>query len=77
MLKTIRDLYDKYIILTDDFNFFFDTFLGSYGGKPTLKKKSISQFIELKGKFDLRDICRIRNPKSKKIYFSTETCFSV
>ena len=39
--------------------------MNSYGGKPTLKKKSIAKFIELKEKFDLCDIWRIRNPKTK------------
>ena len=69
MLGTIKDFYVKHIILTGDFNFFFDTSLGSYGGKPTLKKKSIAKFIELKEKFDLGDIWRIRNPKTKRYTF--------
>ena len=69
MLETIKDLYDKQIVLAGDFNFFFDTSLESYGGKPTLKKKSISKFIELKEKFDLCDIWRIRNPKTKRFAF--------
>ena len=69
MLETIKDLYDKQIVLAGDFNFFFDTSLESYGGKPTLKKKSIAKFIELKEKFDLCDIWRIRNPKTKRFTF--------
>ena len=69
MIETIKDLYDKHIILAGDFNFFFDTFLDSYGGKPTLKKKSIAKFIKLKEKFDLSDIWRIRNPKTKRFTF--------
>ena len=69
MLETIKDLYDKHIVLAGDFNFFFDTSLDSYGGKPTLKKKSIAKFIELKEKFDLCDIWRIRNPKTKRYTF--------
>ena len=48
MLEVIKDLYDKHIVLTGDFNFFFDTFPESYGGKPTLKKKPIVKLIELK-----------------------------
>ena len=47
MLETIKDFSDKHIVLPDDFNFFLDTPLDSYGGKPTLKKKSIAKFIEL------------------------------
>ena len=69
MLVTIKDLYDKDIVLAGDFNFFFDIFLDLYGGKPTLKKKSIAKFIELKEKFDLCDIWRIRNPKTKRYTF--------
>ena len=69
MLETITDLYDKHIVLAGDFNFFFDTSLDLYGGKPTLKKKSIAKFIELKEKFDLCDIWRIRNPKTKIFTF--------
>ena len=56
ILETIKDFYDKHIVLADDFNFFFDTSLDSYGGKPTLKKESIAKFIELKEKFNLCDI---------------------
>ena len=44
------------MVLAGDFNFFYDTSLDSYGDKPTLKKKSIAKFIELKERFDLRDI---------------------
>ena len=64
MLETIKDLCDKHIILAGNFNFFFDTSLESYRGKPTLKKKSTAKFIELKEKLDLYDIWRIRNPKT-------------
>ena len=69
MLETIKDFSDKHIVLAGDFNFFFDTSLDSYGGKPTLKKKSIAKFIELKEKFDLCDIWKIRNPKTKRYTF--------
>ena len=48
MLETLKDFSDKYIVLAEDFNFFFDTSLDSYGGKQVLKKKSIAGFIELK-----------------------------
>ena len=69
MLEAIKDLYDKHINLAGDFDFFFDTFLESYGGKPTLEKKSIPKFTELKEKFDLCDIWRIINPKTKRYTF--------
>ena len=54
MLETIKYFFEKHIVLADNFNFFFDTCLDSYGGKRTLK--SIAKFIELKEKFDLCDI---------------------
>ena len=66
MLETIKDLPDKHTVLTGDFNFFFNISLDSYGGKPTLKMKSIAEFIELKEKFHLCDIWRIRNSKTKR-----------
>ena len=68
-LETIKDLYDKQIVLAGDFNFFFDTSLESCGGKSTLKKKSTAKFIGFKEKFDLCDIWRIRNPKTKRFTF--------
>ena len=69
MIKTIKDLSEKHIVLAGDFNFFFDASLDSYVGKPTLEKKSIAKFIKLKEKFDLCDIWRIRNPKTKRYTF--------
>ena len=69
MLETIKDFSDKYAVLASDFNFFFDTSLDLYGDKPTLKKKSIVKFIELKEKLYLCDIWRIRNPKTKRYTF--------
>ena len=65
----MKDSCDKHIVLAGDFNFFFDTFLDSYGGKPTLKKKSIAKFIELKKKFDLCDTWRIKTLKLKDLLF--------
>ena len=69
MLETIKDLSGKHIVLAGDFSFFFDTSLDPYGGKPTLKKKPITKFIELKEKFDLCHIWRIRNPKTIRYTF--------
>ena len=77
ILETIKGLYDKHIILAGNFNFFFDKSLDSYGGKPTLKKKSIAKFIELKEKFDLCDIWRIRNPKTKRYTFRQKHDFGL
>ena len=69
MLETIKDLYDKQLVLAGNFNFFFNTSLKSYGGKSTLKNKYITKFIKLKEKFDLCDIWKIRNPKTRRYTF--------
>ena len=69
MSETIKDFSDKHIVLAGKSNFFCDTSLDSYRGKPKLKKKSIAKFIKLKEKFDLCDVWRIRNPKTKRYTF--------
>ena len=69
MLEIIKDLSDKYIVLAGDFNFVFDTSLGSYGSKPTLKKRSIAKFIELKEKFDCVVFGEYETLKLKDILF--------
>ena len=77
MLETIKDISDKYIVSAGNFNFFFDTSLGSYGRKPTLKKRCIAKFIELEEKFDLCGIWRIRNPKTKRYTFRQKHVFGL
>ena len=69
MLETVENLHGRHIVLVGDFNFFLDTSLDLNGDKPALKKKSIANFIELKEKFSLRDIWRIKNPKTKRYSF--------
>ena len=59
----------KNIIMVGDLNLFFDSSLEASGGSPTLKKKSISNFLQFVGKHNLLDIWRIRNPKSKRFTF--------
>ena len=72
MLETIEDLYNKHAVFASNFNYFSGTYLHSYGGKTEKqlwKKKSIAKFIELKEKFDLYNICRTRNTKTKRFTF--------
>ena len=59
----------KNIILAGDLNLIFDSSLEASGGTPTLKKKSISKFLQFTGKHNLVDIWRIRNPNSKRFTF--------
>ena len=49
--------------MTGDFNLFFDSKLDAQGGNP------IAKLIELKENYDLRDIWRVRNTKSKRFTF--------
>ena len=48
---------------------FNDISLESLGGNPCLKMKSIAKLIQIKEKFDLCDIWRMRNPKIKRFTF--------
>ena len=49
-------------ILGGNFNLFLDSVLEAEGGSPVLKK-STSNLIEIKEKYNLCDIWRIRNTK--------------
>ena len=69
ILGNINDIETKNIILGGDFNVFFNLSLEASGGNPVLKKKSIAKLIQLKEKFSLCDIWRIRNPKVKRFTF--------
>ena len=40
------------------------------GGNPTLKKKSLAKLIEFKETYDLCNIWRVRNTKSKRFAFT-------
>ena len=40
------------------------------GGNPTIKKRSLGKLIELKESYDLCDIWRIRNTKSRPFAFT-------
>ena len=69
MLETYNNISNNMIVLDGDFNFFFNTRVEAIGGNPKLKKNSVTKFIELKEKYYLCDIWRIRNLKSKRYTF--------
>ena len=52
------------------FNLFFDSKLEAQGGNPTSIKKSLAKLIEFKETYDLCDIWRVRNTKSKRFTFT-------
>ena len=60
----------KQLVMAGDFNLFFNSKLEAQGGNPTLKKNSLAELIEFKGTYDLCDIWRVRNTKSKWFTFT-------
>ena len=62
----------KQIIMAGDFNLLFDSKLDAQGGNPTMKKKSLAKLIELKESYDLCDIWRVRNMKSRQFTFAQQ-----
>ena len=53
------------LVMTGDFNMFFNSKLEAQGQNPNLKQKSFAKLIEFKGTYDLYDTWRVRNTKSK------------
>ena len=58
--------------MAGDFNLLFDSKLDAQGGNPTMKKKSLAKLIELKESYDLCDIWRVRNMKSRQFTFTQQ-----
>ena len=72
LLKTFDINPNKHIIMAGDFNLFFNSNLDTAGRNPTLKRKSLAKFIELKEAYDLCDIWRVRNTKVKQFTFTQQ-----
>ena len=58
--------------MAGDFNLLFDSKLDAQGGNPTMKTKSLAKLIELKESYDLCDIWRVRNMKSRQFTFTQQ-----
>ena len=69
LMKKVNITHGKQIVLTNDFNVFFDSNLEPKGGKPILKEEAVARVLELKEEYDLCDIWRIRNPYEKSFTF--------
>ena len=69
MLQTFDDFEKIIIILGGNFNLFLDSVLEAEGGCPVLKKSTVSKLIEIKEKYNLSYIWRIRNTKEKRFTF--------
>ena len=72
-LETILLKFDaneyNHIVFSDDFNIVFNASLETTGGDAKLKTRTVGKFLELKDKFDLCDIWRIKHPKTKIFTF--------
>ena len=72
-LQTILLKFDtneyNHIIFSGDFNIFFNASLKTTGGNAKLKTGTVGKFLELKDKFDLCDIWRVKHPKTKTFTF--------
>ena len=69
MLQIFDDLGNKIIIPGDDLNLFLDSALDAEEGKLILKSSFVSNLNEIKGKYNLCDIWRVRNAKEKHFPF--------
>ena len=56
-------------MLGGDLNLVFDCNLEACDGNPVLRKKSPTNFMEIKESLNLYEIWRIRNPKFKRYTF--------
>ena len=60
----------KQLVMARDFDLFFNSKLNVQGGNPTLKNRSLAKLTEFKETYDLCDIWRVRNTKSKRFTFT-------
>ena len=72
-LQSLLNFFDinqnKRIIFAGDSNIFFSAKLEARGGKPILKRKSITKLVHIKESLDICDIWRIRNPNRQNFTF--------
>ena len=69
VLNKFENLNNHSIIIGGDWNFILDKQLDAAGGNPKLKLNSIAEFTQLKNKFLLCEIFRIRHPDVKRFTF--------
>ena len=68
LLKLDANEYN-HIIFSGDSKVFFNSPLETTGGNVKLKTRTVGKFLELKEKFDLSDISRLKHPKTKTFPF--------
>ena len=72
LLKSDANEYN-HMIFSGDFNIFLNASLEA----TTFLTRTVGKFLELKDKFDLCDISRIKHPKTKNFTFKTKTFFLI
>ena len=60
----------KQLVMAGNFNLLFNSKFEARSGNPSLKKKSLAKLIEFNETYDLCDILRVRNTKSKRFTFT-------
>ena len=69
MLENFDSFCSNNVIIAGDFNLFFSKKLECKGGDPYFKCHSVNHIIKILETFDLCDIWRIINPKTKSFTF--------
>ena len=69
MLEKIDNINNKNVVFGGDFNMLFEAKSEAQGGNPVLKKNSLAKLIQIKKKFNLCDVWRIRNSNTKRYTF--------
>ena len=69
MLTKFHLAQNNNTICAEDFNLLFNVKIESYGGNPVFEKRFVGKIFELKETYNLKDIWRIRNPKTKQYTF--------
>ena len=69
MLNNVSDDINENMMLGISSNLLFDTSLKNQGKSLILKRKYLTKLFEIKETLDLRNIWRVRNPKSKHFIF--------
>ena len=77
MLENFDSFCSNDVIIADDFNLFFSKKLECKGGIPYFKYHSVNHIIQILETFDLCDIWRIINSKTKSFTFRQKHFSSV
>ena len=75
ILDNLEISHDTSVILSGDFNLFFEKSSDTDGGNPSVKTKSLSKFQEIMTENNLCDIFRIHNPQERRFTWRNKNPF--